>query len=190
MSSNINLLPWREKMRAQKRQQFMTWLIASALLGVAISISIPWLINNKIKQQARESGQLHQESMAIQTKAQKIETIDKPAKRVNDQVTYFSSILQSRYTIVGIFNIISRSVPNNVKLLAVEKDGNTIIIKGETNSTQAISTLLGNLNKSELMDQAKLKEIKTTDSRSNLFTLNATINLSRPKVKNDAKPAK
>ncbi|MDF1797095.1 MAG: PilN domain-containing protein [Coxiellaceae bacterium] len=190
MSSNINLLPWRENKRAQKRQQFMTWLVVVALLAVIVSAAMPWLISNKLKQQGIENGLLHQQSMTIMTKAEKLETIEKPAKKVNDQLVYFTSILQSRYAIIGVFNVISQSVPSDIKLMSVERDGNTLIIKGETNSTQSISKLLGALNKSNLLGQAKLKEIKTTDSRSNLFTLNATINISKPKVKKDAKPAK
>ncbi|MDF1655198.1 MAG: PilN domain-containing protein [Coxiellaceae bacterium] len=190
MTSNINLLPWREKKRALKRQQFITWLFATALLAVAISIAIPWFIGNQLKQQNKESGYIQQQSMIVTDKAQKIELIDKPAKRVHDQLVYFSSIMKSRYAIVAIFNIISQSVPSSVKLISVEKDGSTLIIKGDTNSTQDISKLLGSLNQSGLLEQAKLKEIKTTDSRSNLFTLNATIKLSKPKVKKDAKPNK
>ncbi len=190
MSSNINLPPWREKKRAQQRQNFITWLVAAGLLGIIISISIPWMIGSQLKQQTKENEKLHQQELALSTKAEKLENIDKPAKIVQKQLVYFQSVLKSRYAMVGIFNILSHAVPSSVKMLSIERDGSTLLLKGDTNSTQDISKLLSNLNQSNLLTAAKLKEIKTTDNRSNLFTITATINFNSTQVKQDANKTK
>lgn len=175
MLVRINLLPWRDKIRAKKRQDFYTLLLASALAAGLLSGALFWSANSSLNKQSNEIAYLQQQAATLTNESQALENIEKPANKAEEQLNYFKQLLQSRYIIVELFNTITAAIPNGVSLSSLQRDKNEFIVKGLAKNSTDINLILTRLNSSNILQQAKLKEIKIQSNQENIFTIVADI---------------
>ncbi len=165
---NINLLPNRQSMMAQKKAKFFSNFAFKGVVGIVSAIYIIlfglsfWNIHNLNKKiigydeilQTHELKTLEKNKFAKElgflNKSLKLSKTIKSNKKLN-----FRALAQ-----------IASAVPKRVKFNSIEYDGiNSIIITGSAYSDQDILKLISNLNNKKLISQASLASMNAPNRR-------------------------
>ena len=156
---NINLLPNRDNMIAQKKAKAFSNFAFKGIVGVVAVIYVIlfgfsfWQIMdlNKKIQGYEQVVQVHQERTELRDKFLK-------EKRMMDKSLELSNSIKSNKTIsFRVLAQIASAVPNRVKFSSIEYNGSDLItIQGTAFSDQDILKLISNLNNKKLIAQASL----------------------------------
>jgi type IV pilus assembly protein PilM len=179
MKVRINLLPWRNNVQKKQRQDFFTLLFMAALIGAFICGGWAWFASNQTKHQLNDINHLQAQLTLLTKKIAKLHKIDVRASESKKQLKKFNQLLESRYTLVHLFNTISTAVPQGITLSSIEKTSDVVSIQGVSKQISAINATINHLKHSPLLSQVKLKEIKILSNRDNAFTITATVSTQR-----------
>ncbi len=156
---NINLLPNRDNMIAQKKAKAFSNFAFKGVVGIVAVIYVIlfgfsfWQIMdlNKKIQGYEQVVQVHQERTELRDKFLK-------EKRMMDKSLELSNSIKSNKTVsFRVLAQIASAVPNRVKFSSIEYNGSDLItIQGTAFSDQDILKLISNLNNKKLIAQASL----------------------------------
>ena len=162
---NINLLPNRDNMIAQKKAKAFSNFAFKGVVGVVAVIYVIlfgfsfWQIMdlNKKIQGYEQVVQVHQERTELRDKFLK-------EKRMMDKSLELSNSIKSNKTVsFRVLAQIASAVPNRVKFSSIEYNGSDLItIQGTAFSDQDILKLISNLNNKKLIAQASLASMTST----------------------------
>ena len=156
---NINLLPNRENMIAQKKAKVFSNFAFKGVIGIVSIIYIAlfglsfWQINtlNKKLVGYDEIVQTHELRTIEKTK------LENKVKIINKSLKISKSIKSNKTVSFRVLAQIASAVPKRVKFNSLEYNGSSqIIISGSAYSDQDILKLIANLNNKKLIRQASL----------------------------------
>ena len=78
--ARINLLPWREQLREQRKQQFIATLIGVLLAGAALVFLADQVFGRMIEQQQARNAYIRQEITALDARIKEISELRKSAR--------------------------------------------------------------------------------------------------------------
>ncbi len=179
--AHINLLPWREELRAEQTKTFTSLLILAAILTAAVVFLVNFTINNQISHQKVRNGVLQQEITKLDLALAEIQELEDTKQELLSRMEVIQSLQSRRPQIVHLFDEIVRTVPEGIYLTAIKQSGSKLNINGVAESNGRVSAYMRNIDNSEWMSTPKLTVIETKkDSlRSSNFVL--TTSLSTPK---------
>ena len=166
---NINLLPNRDNMIAQKKAKAFSNFAFKGVVGIVAAIYLIlfglsfWQIsdlNNKIDGY-EQVVQTHQERTVLRDKFLK-------EKRMMDKSLKLSNSIKSNKTVsFRVLAQIASAVPKRVKFNSIEYNGSDlVIIEGTASSDQDILKLISNLNNKKLISQASLASMTLPDQNT------------------------
>ena len=156
---NINLLPNRENMIAQKKAKVFSNFAFKGVIGIVSIIYIAlfglsfWQINtlNKKLVGYDEIVQTHELRTIEKSK------LENKVKIINKSLKISKSIKSNKTVSFRVLAQIASAVPKRVKFNSLEYNGSSqIIISGSAYSDQDILKLIANLNNKKLIRQASL----------------------------------
>jgi len=156
---NINLLPNRENMIAQKKAKVFSNFAFKGVIGIVSIIYIAlfglafWQINtlNKKLEGYDEIVQTHELRTIEKTK------LENKVRTINKSLKISKSIKSNKTASFRVLAQIASAVPKRVKFNSLEYNGSSqIIIQGSAYSDQDILKLISNLNNKKLIKQASL----------------------------------
>lgn len=171
----VNLLPWRDELRAQRRNQF--YMAMGGAFGVAALITLIGVLtmNAIIDAQYDRNKLLKSEISALDERIKEILTLEEQKDRLVARMKIIEELQQSRPEVVHVFEELVRTLPDGVYLTSVKQEGQRIEIKGAAESNTRVSALMRNIDKSAWLEQPELEvvEVKTTDAgpRMSEFTV-------------------
>ena len=166
---NMNLLPNRDSMIAQKKAKIFSNFAFKGVIGVVGAIYIIlfglsfWQINS-LNKKLTDYDQVVMEH--------ELKTIEKTkfAKElgiINKSLELSNSIQSNKKISFRILAQIASSVPKRVKFNSIDFNGsNQIIINGVASTDQDILKLISNLNSKKLISQASLASMTLPDGSS------------------------
>ena len=166
---NINLLPNRDNMIAQKKAKAFSNFAFKGVVGIVAAIYVIlfglsfWQIsdlNNKIDGY-EQVVQTHQERTVLRDKFLK-------EKKMMDKSLKLSNSIKSNKTVsFRVLAQIASAVPKRVKFNSIEYNGSDlVIIEGTASSDQDILKLISNLNNKKLISQASLASMTLPDQNT------------------------
>jgi type IV pilus assembly protein PilN len=178
----INLLPWREELRAQKRTEYLATLGICAVIAAAVWFGIHLYFNELIKQQERRNSFLNEQIAFLDKKIEEIKRLEKEKESLIARMKAIETLQTSRPIIVHLFDELVSTLPEGVYLKEVSQKDDAVTIKGIAQSNARVSNYMRNVESSEWVTDPKLSIIqsKTEDGRRIAdFTL--TLKQSKPK---------
>ena len=167
---NINLLPNRQTMMAQKKAKAFSNFAFKGIVGLVSVIYIVlfglsfWQIsslNNKIS----DYDQIVQ---THQLKEAEVSKFSKDLGKLNKSLELSKSIKSNKQINFRVLAQIASAVPKRVRFLKIDYNGsNQIIIEGLAASDQDILKLISNLNNKKLISQASLASMMLPNSGNN-----------------------
>jgi type IV pilus assembly protein PilN len=175
----INLLPWREELRDQRRNEFyisMAGAIGAAAFAVFIGVLI---MNGVISQQNGRNQILLEEMKLLDRKIAEIKDLEAKKDRLIARMEIVEQLQKSRPEIVHLFEELVRTLPDGVYLTEVKQSGSALNIAGAAESNTRVSALMRNVDKSGWLTQPDLEvvEVRNNSDKSNalgsLFSIRA-----------------
>ncbi len=165
--AKINLLPWREELRAERKRQFIGILALSAIVGVLVSVLVHIAFENKITAQQGRNDFLNREISQLDEQIKEINELEKQKQELLNRMQIVQSLQQSRPLVVRLFDELVRQIPSGVHLTNFERKGPNLSFKGISESTPRISAFMRNIEESEWLVRPDVSNIKA-DTRGSI----------------------
>ena len=171
--ARINLLPWREEMRAEKTRQFVSLLGLSVFMTIAIIALVHVSVATQIGHQEFRNDILTKEIDRLDQALKEIKELENTKDELLSRMEVIQSLQARRPQIVHLFDEIVRTVPEGIYLTGVKQTGKALTIDGVAESNGRVSAYMRNIDASEWMSTPKLKVIETRKGtlRSSDFVL-------------------
>ncbi len=189
--ATINLRPWREELREEKKKEFV--VILGVVVALAFILVFLWssLVNSQINNQKSRNRLLETELTQLDKQVKEIRALRKTREELIDRMKVIQDLQGKRPAIVHVFDEFVRAMPEGVFLEELERSGGVLKFKGTAESNQRVSALMRNLNKSAWFTAPNLTKVEAggeLGEHSSLFDI--TVKITDPKdVKKDDEAA-
>jgi type IV pilus assembly protein PilN len=170
----INLVPWREAERKQKRQEFGVGAVGALVLAGAITFAVNLQMSSAIAHQNERNQYLKDEIGKLDKQIAEILDLEQQKQRLVARMQVIEQLERSRAEVVHLFDQLVRTVPDGMYLTSIKQNDRKIQIQGITQSSTRVSNYMRNIDASEWMTDPSLDILETkgsSDAGSN-FTLN------------------
>ncbi len=161
--ARINLLPWREEHRQEKKKEFLTQLGAVSLLAVIVAFGWVRFVDGAIDNQQQRNQLLDTEIATLDKRVQEINELKKKRQELIARMKVIQDLQGTRPTIVRYFDEMVRAVPDGLFFNSLTRQGDSISINGVTESSNRVSSFMRNLDQSEWFANPNLKSIQASD---------------------------
>lgn len=187
----INLLPWREELRAQRRNQF--YLAMGGAFGMAAIVVLigVLLMNGVIDAQHDRNELIKEETAKLDERIKEIVDLEQKKNRLVARMKIIEELQTSRPVIVHLFEELVTTLPDGVYLTLVKQTGKTLEIHGVAESNTRVSAFMRNIDKSEWLESPDLKVVEVKEgsangSRASEFTVFAQQTQTEAEAEDDA----
>jgi type IV pilus assembly protein PilN len=187
--ARINLLPWREELREERRKRFLLTL-AGVLVGAIVAVLVAnQAINGAIERQVARNDYINKQMAVVDERIKQISDLKARRKQLVERMRIIQDLQGNRPISGRIFDQLARTLPDGVYFTEVKMDGKTLSISGAAQSNNRVSDLMRNLDASDWFDAPSLTEVKATTAgqldQANVFQL--TVRQTQPAAVEDGK---
>ncbi len=185
---HINLLPWREELRARKQKEF------GALAGIAVVVmaavvgGVHLYFQGLIDYQTARNSYLETEITRLDKKIAEIKDLELEKERLLARMRIIEELQSSRPEIVHLMDELVDKLPEGVYYTSVEQKGRNLNLKGVAQSNARVSSLMRKLDGSTWLEKPALVEIKREKSRDELDDVRLSafdLNITQTKQKDE-----
>jgi len=180
--ARINLLPWREQLREERRKQFLVILGGIFVLSCgAVFLGDQYLSGEIARQEARNAF-IQQNIAQLDVRIKEISELKTRRQQLLARMKIIQDLQGNRPVIGHVFDQLVRTLPDGVYFREVKMQGDTLSISGEAESNNRVSNLMRNLDASDWFASPTLIEVKATTAgavdQANTFQL--TVKQTQP----------
>ncbi|AGA88959.1 Tfp pilus assembly protein PilN [Thioflavicoccus mobilis 8321] len=161
--ARINLLPWREERREQRRREFLiivsVAVAATLLVGIVSHLQIEHMIGN---QQAR-NAYLQQEIAQLNRQIREIQELEETKAKLLARMDVIQQLQRSRPEIVHLFDELVATVPEGVYLTSANQKGRAVVLEGRAQSNARVSAFMRNVEASDWVGKPVLLLIENKE---------------------------
>ena len=159
--AKINLLPWREQLREERKQQFLVSLGGVFVLGAVMVLAADRYLNSEMEYQDARNNFIQQEITALDGRIREIAELKQRRAQLLERMKIIQDLQGNRPIIVHVFDELVRTLPDGVYFTNLKMTGSNISIGGVTESNNRVSALMRNLDASEWLALPNLVGVKT-----------------------------
>lgn len=178
----INLLPWREELREQRKKEFLNILVGVLLLAGVIVFGIDRFYNDAIDTQTARNNFLEKEIQVLDERIAEIKLLQQKRQELLSRMQVIQDLQGNRPIIVRVFDELARKLSDRVFYTDVQMNGKKLAIRGIAESNNRISSQLRNFDESDWFAGPNVTEIKADPGfgpQASQFTL--SVEQSAPK---------
>jgi type IV pilus assembly protein PilN len=170
----INLLPWREGQRKERKLAFLVSLGVAALAACVSSFAAYLLYGSMIESQQHRNDKLRAEIRTLDKQIEEINDLETAKQRFIARMDIIEKLQRSRPEIVHVFDEIVRTLPEGVYLTSVKQSGNSLKFEGVAQSSTRVSSFMRNIDGSQWLRNPALEVVQTAkQGPGSSFTLSA-----------------
>lgn len=156
----INLLPHREVARKRQKEQFLTQLGLSALLGGVVCGAVFVWYQGQIAEQQDRNRFLTTEIARLDNEIKDIASLQSQIASLRARQTAVEDLQGDRNLPVHLLDELVAQVPDGVFLASMKQENQSVLLTGTAQSQERVSELLRNLaNSSPWLSKPDLVEI-------------------------------
>jgi type IV pilus assembly protein PilN len=167
----INLLPWREQQRTERKKSFAVGMIGAVIAALIVTGAGYVLMNSLIDSQASRNQRLTEEIKILDKKIEEINSFEEQKRQTIARMQIIEKLQRSRPEIVHVFDTFVKTVPEGIYLTSIVQSGQNIKLQGVTQSPTRVSTFMRELAASGWL---RPPEIADDGINLNRFTLTTT----------------
>lgn len=161
--TKINLLPWREELRRQKKQDFTNTIVLSVLVTIAVLTLVHLYIEGLKEYQDQRNKMLKDEIALLDKKIQEIKEIEEKKSKLLAKIDVIQRLQESRPEIVHLFDEIARTTPEGVFLTKFTQVASDLTFDGKSQSNARVSAFMRAIDMSPWLQVPKLDVIQSKD---------------------------
>ncbi len=161
---NINLLPWREELREQKKREFLNVLVAVLIAAGLIVFGVDRYYNAEIDTQEARNNFLKREIQTLEDRIAEIQQLQQQRNLLLSRMQVIQELQGNRPVIVRLFDELARQLADRVFFTSIEFESSKLDIQGIAESNNRISSQLRNFDESDWFANPNVTAI-TADQR-------------------------
>jgi type IV pilus assembly protein PilN len=182
--ARINLLPWREQLREERKKRFLTALACVLVMAVALLMLVDRYLSAELSNQLARNALVQKEVAQLDLRIKEISDLKARRKQLLERMKIIQDLQGNRQVIGRVFDQLARSVPDGVYYNEVTMKDKLISISGIAESNNRVSDLMRNLAASSWLESPNLTEVKAAAAgavdQANSFQL--TVRQTQPSV--------
>lgn len=165
--AKINLLPWREELRQQKKKDFVNSIFLAVLMVVFVFGLVHMYFDGQKGYQEQRNKLLQKEIEVLDQKIIAIKDIEEKKSKLLEKIDLIKKLQTSRPEIVHLMDEIPRLTPDGIYLTKFIQLGNDLTFEGKSESNARISAFMNGIESSKWLQQPKLDVIKASEKGNN-----------------------
>lgn len=161
--AKINLLPWRDELRKQKKQDFINAIALSAVGTIGILIAVYMYIEGLKEYQNQRNQKLEAEIVLLDKKIAEIKTIEERKNKLLAKINVIQKLQESRPEIVHLFDEVPKTTPEGIFLTQFTQTGSTLKFEGKTQSNARVSAFMRAIDASQWLQTPKITVIQSQE---------------------------
>lgn len=171
----INLLPWREQQRKERKLAFTVGMVGAVIAAGVVAFGGMLYFNSLIEGQQQRNNRLRAEIAELDRQIEEINNLETQKQKFIARMQIIEKLQRSRPEIVHVFDTFVRAVPDGTYLTAVTQSGARFKIQGVAQSSTRVSTFMRNIESSQWLRNPELEVVETRreNAQGADFTLHA-----------------
>lgn len=161
--ANINLLPWREELRAERKRAFISSLGLSVVLGVLALVLADQIVDATISNQNARNQFLTENIAIVDQKVAEIRDLRSQRNLLLERMRVIQELQGNRPIIVRVLDQLVKTVPDGVYYQNLTASDETLFIEGIAESNNRVSSLMRRLDASDWLQEPSLDVVSAAD---------------------------
>jgi len=157
--AKINLLPWRQAYREEKKREFLSILVGVGLVAALAAFLWVSSVESAIENQNSRNKMLSDEIAKLELQVKEIAEIKKVRADLMDRIKVIQELEGTRPVIVRYFDDFVRIIPDGVYITSMSRKGSIISLSGVAESYNRVSAFMRNLDESDWFAETKLSSV-------------------------------
>ena len=146
--SKINLLPWRDELREQRKKTFILISILVAILGV-FTVFVAWMyFDQKLSDQEDANQLIISSNQQLDQQLKSLDGLQKQTQAIVERMKLIQGLQGQRPITVRLVDELVRVTPPTMYLTKFTRTGDKFTIEGKAESPNTVAELLRNLEAS------------------------------------------
>lgn len=177
--TTINLLPWRETLREERKQEFFVSLGIVVAIAAGLLFLVDRYFNSEINGQQNINNYLTEQIAILDAEIVEIRDLQAQRAALTERMTVIQDLQGTRPVIVRLFDELVKTLPSGVYYDTVTRNENSIQMNGVAESNNKVSELMRSLEASDWFSNANLQQINAQEDGdadgTYLFQLEVTV---------------
>lgn len=188
--AKINLLPWREAYRKEKKEQFLIIIASVFILSALLAYSWIASVESSIENQQARNHLLETEIANFDKQVKEIADLKKVRDDLLARIKIIQDLQGTRPLIVRYFDEFVRSIPDGVYITALSSQGRVLSMEGVAESYNRVATLMRNLDASDWFASSALTSVVAVPKegeQAQMFKMTVTTSVPEDEAAPDTK---
>lgn len=173
--ARINLLPWREQLREERKQRFLVAMGGTLIIAAGLIFLGGQYLDSAMKQQNARNEFIKKEIAVLDARIKEISELKERRAQLLERMKIIQDLQGNRPISGRIFDQMVRTLPDGVFFTELKRTDKSIAIVGAAESNNRVSSLMRNLDASEWLMAPNLTEVKAVTAgavdQANVFQL-------------------
>jgi type IV pilus assembly protein PilN len=157
----INLLPWRDEERKERKLKFLVALGGASVAAFLTAFVGYLMMDSMVSAQEARNAKLNEEIAELDKQIEKINSLEADKARFIARMEVIEKLQRSRPEIVHIFDEITKQLPDGVYLTAITQNGDRLKFEGVAQSSSRVSAFMRNIDGSSYLKDPELEVVET-----------------------------
>ncbi len=168
--AKINLLPWRDELREQKKKQFVAFCAGVAALGI-VSVFSGWMyFDHKLNDQEQANQLIVSTNQNLDTQLKSLDGLQERRNAIIERMKLIQGLQGQRPITVRLVDELVRVTPPTMYLTKFTRTGDKFTIEGKAESPNTVAELLRNLEASPWYRNAFMNSFLAADDKKDKTT--------------------
>lgn len=183
--AKINLIPWREELRKQKKRDFLNAIALSIMATIGILMGVYFYIEGIKEYQQQRNKRLENEIAILDKRIDEIKSIEDKKKKLLAKIDVIQKLQESRPEIVHLFDEIPKTTPDGIFLTSFVQNSKLLTFKGKTESNAPVSAFMRAIEASSWLTNPKINVIQSKEKTNSEQLSDFTMTASQSPKKNE-----
>lgn len=161
--AKINLLPWREALREQRKKEFFIISGAVAVLGIVLSGLIWMYFNQQLQDQNDANQTVVAANQQLDRQLKELDGLQERKEQIVERMKLIQDLQGVRPVIVHVFDELAKMTPANMYITEFSRQGDKFTLKGNAQDPNVVSDFLRNLDASPWFRNAFMNSFEAAE---------------------------
>lgn len=139
MSIEINLLPWREELRARRSKRFYWTLALAAAVGLGGGYGTTWYYEQEHAAQQQRNAHIQDQSQGLDEKIREINELEAQRDIMAEQEHVFRELQNERPLTVLVFSDLASSLVDGIHYTELTREGGRLELVGLAENNRQVT---------------------------------------------------
>lgn len=163
--ATINLLPWRDGLREQRKKQFIILCFGVVVLGITTVFAGWFYLNQKLNDQEQANQLIISTNQNLDQQLKTLNGLQEQRDAIIERMKLIQGLQSQRPVVVRLVDELVRVTPAAMYLTKFSRTGDKFTIEGKAESPNTVAELLRNLEASPWYRNAFMSSFLVTEEK-------------------------